>query len=172
MRMRRLLTVWALLAALIGVIVALELAESPGEGHAAEEPAWLLPAPLEKIGAIEIGHAGRLHRFERGGDGQWHRSGKPDPKAARRIDEALAAFARTRTERRVPYDAKSAQYGVTAPGTVVVLYPLASGEPLARYAIGDVAPDTLSRYVHRAGSAEVVTIPGYQVDNLLLLLAR
>ena len=159
----RLLAVWTLLAALVGVIVALELAESPGESRAAEEPAWLLPAPLEKIGAVEIGHAGRLHRFERGAGGEW---------SAPRIAAALGAFARTRIERRVPYDAKSARYGIAAPGTVIVLYPLAGGEPLARYAIGDVAPDTFSRYVHRAGSAEVLTIPNYQVDNLLALLER
>ena len=43
-------------------------------------------------------------------------------------------------------------------------------QPLAQYAVGDVAPDTVSRYVQRGGQPRVVTIPTYQIDNLLALI--
>ena len=43
-------------------------------------------------------------------------------------------------------------------------------QPLAQYAIGDLAPDMLSRYVLIVGSAAVATIPNYQIDNLLAVI--
>ena len=43
-------------------------------------------------------------------------------------------------------------------------------QPLAQYAVGDIAPDTLSRYVLVVGSSTVVTIPNYQIDNMLALI--
>jgi hypothetical protein len=42
---------------------------------------------------------------------------------------------------------------------------------LSRYAVGVVAPDLLSRYILPVGSSTVVTIPDYQIDNLLQLIA-
>jgi hypothetical protein len=36
--------------------------------------------------------------------------------------------------------------------------------------VGHVAPDTVSRYVMVVGSPAVVTIPKYQIDNLLDLV--
>ena len=36
--------------------------------------------------------------------------------------------------------------------------------------MGDLAPDKLSRYVMVVGSASVVTIANYQIDNLLALI--
>ena len=173
----RLVAVWLTLLGLVGVIVALEYADRV-------EPAdveWLLPAPVEALGAIELGHAGKLHRFERDGAGAWfyhgahdgsqdHHAHEADPEMGRRIAEALAAFGRTRIERRLPFDPQSRQYGVTAPALQIVLYPVNDPRPLAQYAIGDIAPDMFSRYVLRAGSAELVTIPAYQVENLLALI--
>lgn len=173
----RLVAVWLTLLALVAVIVALDYADRV-------EPAdveWLLPAPVEEIGALELGHAGKLHRFERDGGGAWFYHGahdasqadhghEADPEMGRRIAEALAAFGRTRIERRLPFDPQSRQYGVTAPALQIVLYPVNDPRPLAQYAIGDIAPDTFSRYVLRAGSEEVLTIPNYQVENLLALI--
>ena len=43
-------------------------------------------------------------------------------------------------------------------------------QPLARYAVGIVAPDGVSRYVLPVGSTYVVTIANYQIDNLLNLI--
>jgi hypothetical protein len=173
----RLVAVWLTLLALIGVIVALEHADRVEPADAG----WLLPAPVDELGAIELGHAGKLHRFERDGAGAWFYHGAhdgsraehahaADPAMGRRIADAFAAFGRTRIERRLPFDPQSRQYGVTAPATLVVVYPVNDARPLAQYAIGDTAPDTFSRYVLRIGSAEVVTIPAYQVENLLALI--
>jgi hypothetical protein len=39
-----------------------------------------------------------------------------------------------------------------------------------QYAVGDVAPDGLSRYVLPVGSAKVFTIANYQITNLLDLV--
>lgn len=178
----RLVAVWAALLALAGIIAALEYAdraESPAEDR--EEAAWLLPAPVDELGAIELGHAGKLRRFERDGAGAWFYHGahdasqadhvhEADPAMARRIADAFAAFGRTRIERRLPFDPQSRQYGVTTPAMLIVVYPVNDPRPLAQYAIGDIAPDTFSRYVLRAGSTEVVTIPNYQIDNLLALV--
>jgi hypothetical protein len=54
---------------------------------------------------------------------------------------------------------------------LILLYQPGQVEPLARYAVGDVAPDTYSRYVQRLGSQEVVTIANYQIQNLEQLIA-
>jgi hypothetical protein len=50
---------------------------------------------------------------------------------------------------------------------LILVYPPHATQPLAQYVIGDIAPDALSRYVLVVGSAAVVTIPNYQIDNLL-----
>jgi hypothetical protein len=52
----------------------------------------------------------------------------------------------------------------------VLVYRPGQSQPLAQYAIGHVAPDTVSRYVVVVGRPVVVTIAGYQVDNLLALV--
>lgn len=41
---------------------------------------------------------------------------------------------------------------------------------LTGYAVGHVAPDTVSRYVMTVDSSAVVTIPNYQIENLLALI--
>jgi hypothetical protein len=54
---------------------------------------------------------------------------------------------------------------------VILLYRPSATQPLVQYAVGDVAPDTVSRYVDVVGAASgVVTIPNYQIDNLLALI--
>ena len=49
---------------------------------------------------------------------------------------------------------------------IILVYGSESEEALAQYTIGDLAPDTFSRYVQAAGHDEVVTIPNYQITNL------
>src|SRR2546430_17394042 len=46
-----------------------------------------------------------------------------------------------------------------------------SPQPLAQYAVGDIAPDTVSRYVLIVGRSVVTTIPNYQIANVLALVA-
>ena len=175
---RRLLAVWLALFALVVLIVLIEYEHT--EPQAVEEN-LLLPVPVSELAALEIGVAGALHRFERDAGGAWFYHGshaasaaahahQPDPAAAQRIEAAFAALGRARIERRLPYDRDSQRYGVAAPQMVLLLYRKGDASPIAQYAVGDVAPDTFSRYVHRVGGAEIATIPNYQVENLLGLL--
>ena len=94
----------------------------------------------------------------------------PDPALAQLIERAVAAFARTRTERQFALERDAAAYGVATPDIIVLLYRPRQAQPLAQYAVGGLAPDTVSRYVMVVGRPLVVTIPGYQIDNLLALV--
>jgi hypothetical protein len=183
-RRRGVVVIWTLLAALVGLIVVVEYRD---RRHAASSSAdavdarMLLPVPVDRVGAIEIADAGRLHRFERDANGVWfyhgvHTGGESahthaaDPALAERIGRTMAAFGRTRLEREFPLGRDGADYGVNTPEVVVVVYRPGQSQPLAQYAIGHVAPDTVSRYVLVVGRPMVATIPGYQVDNLLALV--
>ena len=148
----------------------------------AADASALLPVPLEQVGALEIANAGTLHRFERDAGGLWFYHGAhaaseathahpADPATAARIEQAFQAFGRTRIERQVARGADPRTYGLTAPRMLVLVYRGSERQPLAQYAVGDVAADTVSRYVDVVGGAGVVTIPGYQVDNLAALVA-
>ena len=183
-RRRGVVVVWTLLAVLITLIVIVEYQD---RRHAALSSAdavdarMLLPVPIDRVGAIEIADAGRLHRFERDASGAWFYHGvhtgaasahthAADPALAERIGKTMAAFGRTRLEREFPLGGDGADYGVNTPEVVVVVYRPGESQPLAQYAIGHVAPDTVSRYVLIVGRPIVATIPGYQIDNLLALV--
>jgi hypothetical protein len=53
---------------------------------------------------------------------------------------------------------------------LILAYIAGSTKPLAQYAVGDVAPDKLSRYVLLVDSSEVFTIADFQIQNLLDLI--
>jgi hypothetical protein len=178
-----LLAVWAVLAVLVVVIVALELRDAGrAPSGAAADSHLLVPVPMDELGAVEIAEAGRLHRFERDAAGAWfyhgvHAGGEaahthaPDPVLAQRIERAVAAFTRTRTERQFALERRdAAAYGVATPDIVVLVYRPQQAQPLTQYAVGGIAPDTVSRYVLVVGRPVVFTIPGYQIDNLLALV--
>jgi hypothetical protein len=185
----RLLAVWLVLLVLVGAIVVIERTDLVGSksrsnshGEATSEARMLLPVPVDQLGAIEVARAGTLHRFERDALGAWFYHGVhtgsegthahgADPSMAERIEHAFAGFGRTRIERRFALNVQAKDYGVTTPETLILIYRRHDPHPLAQYAVGDVAPDTLSRYVQVVGSPAVVTIPNYQIDNLLALLA-
>jgi len=183
-RRRALLAVWLLLAGLGAAIVVIEVADRrrPPTGSAGEADArLLLTVPVEQLGALEIADRGRLHRFERDAAGAWFYHGEhagsagdhthaPDPALAERIERAFAAFGRTRVERRFPLERGGGVYGVATPEVLILVYRPKESQPLAQYAVGHVAPDTVSRYVMVVGQPEVVTIPKYQIDNLLALV--
>lgn len=171
--------------------------EDDGHGHSSGGRP-LLPVPLEQIGAIELAHSGVMHRFERDAAGMWFYHGvhgaaqathehRPDPATAEHIGRALSMFARTRIERQFTLDPGAfgrteaerplardpvRDYGVTTPSVLVLVYAPNTSQPLARYAVGDVAPDNLGRYLHVLGTSVVVTIAKYQIDNLLQLVAE
>jgi hypothetical protein len=137
--------------------------------------------PVAEIGAIEIADAGALHRFERDPASVWFYHGvhapaeaahthPSDPDTSRRIEQAFSAFGRARIERRLARGSDPRAYGLTSPRLLILVYRPSERQPLAQYAVGDVAADTLSRYVDVVGGAGVVTIPGYHVDNLVALV--
>jgi hypothetical protein len=179
---RRIVLVWLVLVALLVTIAAAEYAERRRSAAATGSDARrLLAAPVNELGAVEIAEAGRLHRFERDASGRWFYHGvhsgtegehahAADPAAAERVDRTLAALGRARVERELPLEGDGAVYGLTAPDVVVLVYRPGQRQPLAQYAVGQVAPDTLSRYVLRVGTRSVVTIPEYHVESLRALL--
>ena len=183
-RRRGLIVVWVLLGVLTVGIGALEwtdhLRARSGAGGSAD-PRLLLPVPLGELGAIEFADAGRVHRFERDATGAWFYHGAhgvaegahthdPDPARAERIAQAFAALGRARTERDFPLGRDGATYGVASPELVILVYRPGQSQPLMQYAVGHVAPDTVSRYVTVVGHPVVVTIPAYQIDNLRELI--
>ena len=188
-RRSRLIVVWLVFVVLVGAVILIERTdlmapEDERQGQEAYEIRMLLPEPLAQLTAVEIGHAGTLHRFERDANGAWfyhtHNQGpepaenhehQADAAFTQRIDLALAAFGRTRIERDFVLGRDAEAYGIASPEMIILVYGSESEQPLAQYTIGDVAPDTFSRYVQAAGHDEVVTIPNYQITNLLDLIA-
>jgi hypothetical protein len=185
----RQLVVWLLLLTLVAAIVVVErtgLLERPrrdSHGHVAGEVRMLLPVPVYDLGAVEVTVGGTVHRFERDDLGAWFyhahtgeagpqatHTHQTDPAAAARIEAALAAFGRTRIERELSLSEHVGDYGVTAPDMAITVYRQDETQPLARYAVGHIAPDTVSRYVMAVGSFAVVTIPNYQIENLQALI--
>jgi hypothetical protein len=176
------LALWVVLGALAAAIAVLEYADRRGATVASgADTGRLLPVAADQLGAIEIADRGRLHRFERDAAGTWFYHGvhtgdtgahthEPDPALADRIARAVAAFGRARIERRFAADRDAAVYGVTAPEVVILVYRPNQPQPLAQYAVGSIAPDTVSRYVALVGDPSVVTIPSYQIDNLMTLV--
>ena len=181
----RLVAVWGLLLLLIAVIAAIEIRDRSGDPtaneHATYDARALLPVSIDEIGSIEIAYGGALHKFERDAAGAWFYHGvhsptqgahahQPDPMLAKRIETALTGFGRTRTERQFPLDKGVQEFGINNPQMVVLVYLPNDLKPRAQYAVGDVAPDKVSRYVLGVGSSAVVTIPNYQIENLINLI--
>jgi hypothetical protein len=148
---------------------------------ASADPRRLVPVSIADVGAVEIADDGTLHRFERDAKGTWFYHGAhgattdahvhdADLAVASRIERAFEAFGRTRIERELPRGRDLAAYGLLAPRMLVLVYRRHDRQPILQYAFGDVAPDTVSRYVDVVGGAGIVTIPGYHVDNLKALL--
>ena len=183
----RLVAVWSVLAVLVAGIVAIGLSDRAAmqvEDAAAgskRDPRLLVPVALGEVGAIEVAHAGAIHRFERDAAGAWFYHGvhvsanaahvhRADPVMAQRIETAFQGFERTRMERKLEGGQAIQQYGLATPQMVILVYRPNELQPLLQVAVGDVAPDTYSRYVMVVGTASVVTIANYQIDNLLNLI--
>ncbi|HTS53487.1 MAG TPA: hypothetical protein VMH26_09465 [Burkholderiales bacterium] len=182
----RLTVVWGVLLVLVGAIVTIELADRAqtqreDRVRPRRDPRLLLPVPLEEVGVVEVAYAGAVHRFERDAAGAWFYHGvhvnanaahmhQADPAMAQRIETAFQGFGRTRMERSLPTGVAVQQYGLANPQMVILVYRPKELQPLLQVAVGDLAPDKLSRYVMAVGSSSVVTIANYQIDNLLALI--
>ena len=80
------------------------------------------------------------------------------------------AFGSARREREFRLDPAQNTFGVTTPGMVVLAYRPNETQPMAQFAVGDLAPDGVSRYVLLVGSDHVVSLADYQVENLSKLV--
>jgi hypothetical protein len=156
-------------------------AELAGPGRGA---GLLSPVSMAQVWAVEIVAGGKLTRFERDSAGNWFRhvgqhshtaNSNPhvaDPAQARLIGTALEAFDATAVERRVGHaadGAQFAQFGLTFPTVIVLLYARDSSTALARLEFGGSA-DSLDRYARLAPSGEVVTVAEFEVRRLTELL--
>lgn len=181
-RRARLMLIWAVLAVLAAVIVLGERQRSAqvGESTRRETP-WLLPVPIAEIGIVEIMIKGAQHRFERDAQSRWFYHGThdaqqaghahtTDPAQAELIDKAMVVFGRIQREQKLALPEGKDEYGVTRPEIFLMVYRPGADTPLARYAVGIVATDGVSRYVLPIGSADVVTIPDFHIKNLLALV--
>src|SRR5207249_1180081 len=180
----RLAAVWLVFFVLVGTIAVIEhtdLGRSTSGRDGDADPRRLLPVPVDQLGAIEVANAGTLYRFERDAAGAWFYHGvhtgsegahahNADAAMAARIERAFAAFGRTRIERQFALKTPTGDYGTTTPETLILVYRPNDTQPLVQYEVGDIAPDTVSRYVLVVGSSTVATIPNYQIDNLLALI--
>ncbi len=184
----KLIAIWVLLLVLVGIIAAIELADrsveradEQFEAQGGDRSRKVVPVAMEELGAVEIAHAGALHRFERDEAGTWfyHGAHAPasgthghpaDPAAAERIAKAFGGMSRAKFEREFPFDPKAQDYGVLNPQTLLLLYRKGEPQPLVQYAIGDMAPDGVSRYVLKIGATKVDTLPDYHVQNLVGLV--
>ncbi|MFN0315975.1 MAG: hypothetical protein ACKVQA_13170 [Burkholderiales bacterium] len=178
--------VWVLLAGLLAIIGIVEWRErgehGGGDSHGqAADSRNLLPIAVAQVGAIEIAHEGQLHRFERDAAGNWFYHGahsaaasghehQTDYVLAQRMGEAFGALDKARMEREAPLDKDNDRFGVVVPKIILIVYKPNESQPLAQYAIGDVAPDELVRYIHLVGTNRVVTLPQYHVENLLSVI--
>jgi hypothetical protein len=178
----KVVVVWILLLALVGAIMAIELSEPRDKTDAELRERMLLPLPIEQLGAIELAHAGSLHRFERDASGSWFYHGihtaaqsahehQIDPVVSARIEQRLAGLGRAVVERQFEAGARSNDYGVASPSLLILAYRPNEALPLVQYAVGDLAPDGQSRYLQAVGTSRVVMVANYQIDNLLELLA-
>lgn len=173
---------WALLLVL-GAAATVHLAGGLTEDHneAAEvaEPELLLPLTADAIQAVELVVRGELRRVERDPAGEWlhHRHRHADagahrhaaePAESARIRQHLEMLARTRIERSIAAGPPSDRFGVAMPALIALVYG-SGAAPALRLQIGDLTPDGFSRYVFVPERNAIVTIPDYQVANLLKL---
>ena len=86
----------------------------------------------------------------------------PDPIAA-----ALATFCRTRIERRIdPPPEGVARYGLDPAPTRILFFCRRGALPAIHIAVGDLAPDALSRYVQIRPGPHLITLPDYALRAL------
>jgi len=179
---KRLLLIWGVLLALAVLIFIGERQRSEQMGMSSQRVVpWLLPAPMQDLGAVEIMVKGSMHRFERDAEGRWFYHGvhdankaehghSTDPQMAAVIDKAMVVFGRVQREQKIALKAGEDEYGVTRPDVFILVYLPKADSPLASYAVGTIATDRVSRYILPVGAADIVTVPDFHIKNLLALI--
>lgn len=181
----KLLLVWSILLVLLVAIGYTQLQRKQIEQAEADAPydrsRMVLPIELDELGAIEIAALGGLHRFEKDAQGLWfyhgaHGAGAatdqhvPDAATSKLITDRLNGLERAKLEREVKLDKSLKDYGLANPETLLLVYRAKESQPVAQFAFGDIAPDTVSQYAMRIGANEAWTLPSYHVENLVGLV--
>jgi hypothetical protein len=145
----------------------------------------LLPVSIDRVWAVEVVAAGKLHRFERDSAGSWFlhvgqhshvgdtTGHVADPVQAPVIAAALGAFGESQIEGRAAQSASGSdleRFGLGRPALIALLYARDSSTPLARIEIGATAEDGFSRYTRLAQTGDVVLVAGYEAQRLVDLL--
>ncbi len=187
------LVFWLALCSIgIGAIAyfATEPRRHDGDGDADEGRItvdFLIGVPLETIDAVEIMRQQGLFVFERDEERRWYLHGyaesaggdsehahlhPSDPAESKRIAEALELMTRARVERDVAPAAPAGleAFGFQRPAMTVVLYREGDSRAAAEFQVGDLAPDSFSRYV-LVDRNRIVTVPDYHIENLRSLVA-
>ena len=181
----RVVVIWLLLLVLLGAIFFVQYKDRtavPEVEDTRVTDRMLLSMPMDDVGALEIFYAGKLHRFERDAAGAWffhaHGAAKTDDPAhahqiiaAQReaIETALTGFSRTRREREFARG-NEADYGLTTPDMLVLLYGKNTAQLLDKFTVGSLAPDGVSRYIDSNNYPKMISIANYQIENLQNLL--
>lgn len=181
----RVVVIWLLLLALVGAILFVQYKDRTAAPEIVDPRVtdrMLLAMPIDDLGALEIFYAGKLHRFERDTTGAWffhaHGVAKTDDpahahqtNAAQRkaIETTLTAFSHTRREREFARG-NEADYGLTTPEMLVLLYGKNTAQLLDKFTVGSLAPDGVSRYIDSNNYPKMISIANYQIENLLTLL--
>ncbi len=174
--------IWIVLAVLIAIAIGVEVRDRSTQQATSVPagPSMLMPAPIDEMSAIEIAYDNNLHRFARDDQGMWFYHGVhagaqanhehvPDPAMSDKIAASLSALGRARIERQLD-PIEGDPFGVTRPVMIIIVFLPDRTESAMQYAVGDLAPDDLSRYVQVVSSKQVLTIPHYQIQNLIDLI--
>ena len=171
--------VWAILGVLITIIIALPTGKPKKHIHSSSlNPNFLIPGNVESIGALEIILSGETHRFERTNTDEWiyhndhqgHHNTHHHKKTenSEKIAYALTGFGRIRKERNFDFSF-SDEYGVINPNIYLIIYAKPSdSEPSMRISVGDLAPDTVSRYI--SVNSRIFTIADFHIENITNLI--
>jgi len=187
----RSLAIWGCLAAALVVIYVVEETDIFGpdvyhdiHGDVIKESRAILAAGFGAIAAVELAHDGATYRFDRDASGAWyyHHHDTPVPASdphdhvadadwAALIDKAFGVFSRTQYLRNLGSGFDGADYGLEPPILAIGLFADKTDNPIVRYTVGDVEPDQLRQYAWRSDKDEIATIPIYQVENIMQLIA-
>ena len=175
-------TILAVLLLIIGLLKSKGLDEpKPMHDHRLQGTSkFLIPDKIDGIGAIEIVISQKIHRYQKNDKNIWffhiphaenHKLHSHDTigEYSNLIAQTLTGFGRTQKERNFSFDFRKDEYGVVSPKMYILVFKDPKDiSPYLRISVGDVAPDTLSRYI--LVKSQVFTIANFHIEKLLNLV--
>ncbi|MAW33163.1 MAG: hypothetical protein CMK56_02005 [Proteobacteria bacterium] len=175
-------TILAVLLLIIGLLKSKGLDEQkPVHNHKFHGTSkFLIPDKIDGIGAIEIVISQKIHRYQKNDKNIWffhmphaghHKTHSHDTigEYTDVIAGTLTGFGRTQKERNFSFDLRKDEYGVVNSNMYILIFKDPNDlSPDLRISVGDVAPDTLSRYI--LVKSQVFTIANFHIEKLLNLV--